>query len=153
MGRVKLLFRPEYFIHGTPESTSVERPASHGCVRLRNADAIELAATLLRDHLSAAVIDSLIRDTTTRRSFPIAPPVPLEVIYRLLEVDRDSVRVYRNVYHLTISPALLHTQAMAQLGEAGIDTVAVDRRQLDRVIRQGVARGAVVPIDGVLQKR
>ena len=42
MGRVKLFFMPLYFIHGTPERESIGTPASHGCVRMKNADIIEL---------------------------------------------------------------------------------------------------------------
>ena len=30
------------YIHGTPESEPMGRPASHGCIRMRNADLIEL---------------------------------------------------------------------------------------------------------------
>ena len=30
------------YLHGTPDSTGLGRPGSHGCVRMRNADIIEL---------------------------------------------------------------------------------------------------------------
>ncbi len=30
------------YIHGTPQQESLGRPASHGCIRMRNADVIEL---------------------------------------------------------------------------------------------------------------
>ena len=40
MGRVKIFFQePDYYIHGTLLPSSLGRPASHGCVRMRNADA------------------------------------------------------------------------------------------------------------------
>lgn len=31
------------YIHGTPDTTSLDEPSSHGCVRMKNADIIELA--------------------------------------------------------------------------------------------------------------
>lgn len=31
------------YIHGTPDTTQMEIPGSHGCVRMRNSDVIELA--------------------------------------------------------------------------------------------------------------
>jgi L,D-transpeptidase YbiS len=34
--------RRHIYIHGTPDEASLGRPASHGCVRMRNADVIEL---------------------------------------------------------------------------------------------------------------
>ncbi|HEX8432649.1 MAG TPA: L,D-transpeptidase, partial [Longimicrobium sp.] len=43
MGRVKLFFAPLYYIHGTPDSASIGRAASHGCVRMLNRDVIALA--------------------------------------------------------------------------------------------------------------
>jgi lipoprotein-anchoring transpeptidase ErfK/SrfK len=30
------------YIHGTPDSTPLGKPGSHGCVRMRNADLLEL---------------------------------------------------------------------------------------------------------------
>jgi murein L,D-transpeptidase YcbB/YkuD len=48
MGRVKLYFRgPAYYVHGTPAENEIGRAASHGCVRLRNDDVIELARLVM----------------------------------------------------------------------------------------------------------
>ncbi len=35
------------YIHGTPDSTQLGIPGSHGCVRMRNTDVIELAAWVM----------------------------------------------------------------------------------------------------------
>jgi lipoprotein-anchoring transpeptidase ErfK/SrfK len=44
MGSVKIFFRePDYYIHGTPTPSSLGGAASHGCVRLRDPDAAEVA--------------------------------------------------------------------------------------------------------------
>lgn len=44
MGRVKIFFQePDYYLHGTGHASSLGRAMSHGCVRLRNADAAEVA--------------------------------------------------------------------------------------------------------------
>lgn len=44
MGRVKIFFRaPDYYIHGTGYASSLGEAASHGCVRMRDADAAEVA--------------------------------------------------------------------------------------------------------------
>jgi murein L,D-transpeptidase YcbB/YkuD len=48
MGRVKAFFRePTYYIHGTEDESSIGRAASHGCVRMRNDDVIELGRWLI----------------------------------------------------------------------------------------------------------
>jgi murein L,D-transpeptidase YcbB/YkuD len=48
MGRVKMFFRrPAYYVHGTSRDSEIGSAASHGCVRMRNADVIELAQLVM----------------------------------------------------------------------------------------------------------
>ena len=50
MGRVKLFFQePDYYIHGTNAEESLGSAASHGCVRMRNADVIDLAQIVMEN--------------------------------------------------------------------------------------------------------
>lgn len=83
MGRVKIFFRaPDYYIHGTRETDSLGQAESHGCVRMRNADVIELARMVMENGGERRspgwfrrVINS-IRSTTDVR---LSQPVPLRV--------------------------------------------------------------------------
>lgn len=45
LGNVDTMQRYIY-IHGTPDSAAIGQPASHGCIRMRNADVIELFDTV-----------------------------------------------------------------------------------------------------------
>jgi lipoprotein-anchoring transpeptidase ErfK/SrfK len=48
MGRAKLYFRaPAYYVHGTEAEDQIGRAASHGCVRMRNEDVLELARLVM----------------------------------------------------------------------------------------------------------
>ena len=47
MGRVKLYFKHLYFFHGTPDVGSIGTAASHGCVRMRNRDAVALGIRVM----------------------------------------------------------------------------------------------------------
>ena len=48
MGRVKMYFRdPAYYIHGTNRDDEIGEAASHGCVRMKNSDVIELAQLVM----------------------------------------------------------------------------------------------------------
>lgn len=83
MGRVKIFFRePTYYVHGTNAESSIGTAASHGCVRMRNADVIEVAK-LLMDHGGAPVSPGLIRQLINRvkqtREVRLTNPVPLRV--------------------------------------------------------------------------
>ena len=70
MGRVKMFFSDEYYIHGTSDVGQLGEPVSHGCVRMSNADAVELAR-LVQDAGGAGGAN----DGTVR----LHAPVPLEV--------------------------------------------------------------------------
>jgi lipoprotein-anchoring transpeptidase ErfK/SrfK len=48
MGRVKMFFRdPDFYIHGTGLTSSLGNARSHGCVRMRNIDVVELARLVM----------------------------------------------------------------------------------------------------------
>ena len=48
MRAVKLFFQePDYYIHGTNNEESIGYAASHGCIRMQEADAVELARYLM----------------------------------------------------------------------------------------------------------
>ena len=48
MGRVKMFFRsPAYYIHGTRAVGELGKAASHGCVRMSNADVLEVARVVM----------------------------------------------------------------------------------------------------------
>ena len=82
MGRVKLYFAPELYIHGTQETSKLGEPASHGCVRLANEEVIELAETIHRYGApqSAGIIDRLIRNPKMTREIRLKTKVPLRIV-------------------------------------------------------------------------
>ena len=58
MRAVKIFFQePDYYIHGTNDEDSIGYAASHGCIRMAEADAVELAKYLM-EHAGASKPDS-----------------------------------------------------------------------------------------------
>ncbi|MBB4638870.1 L,D-transpeptidase [Longimicrobium terrae] len=48
MGKVKIFFQnPDYYIHGTRDTDSLGEAESHGCIRMRNDDVIELGRMVM----------------------------------------------------------------------------------------------------------
>lgn len=47
MGRVKIFFDDQLYIHGTPDRESLGDPVSHGCIRMSNAAAMRLARLVM----------------------------------------------------------------------------------------------------------
>ncbi|HEU4463609.1 MAG TPA: L,D-transpeptidase [Gemmatimonadota bacterium] len=102
-GRVKLFFGYYHFLHGTPDEKSIGSPASHGCVRMTNADAIELARTTHAfgsPELPPAVLDSLIDEPKRTRTIHLARPVPLTVLYQRIEVRDGDLLLHPDPYEL-----------------------------------------------------
>jgi murein L,D-transpeptidase YcbB/YkuD len=102
-GRVKLFFGYYLFLHGTPDVESIGSAASHGCVRMANADAIELAR-IAHAHgspdLAAVVLDSLIDEPRKTRTIRLPLPVPLTVLYQRIEVRDGALLLHPDPYEL-----------------------------------------------------
>jgi murein L,D-transpeptidase YcbB/YkuD len=100
MGRVKLFFEPLYFLHGTPEGESIGSPASHGCVRLRNSDAIELARFLhdRASNVSSREIDRILANSRQTRHVRFSTPIPLRIRYEPVEVHDGALKIHPDIY-------------------------------------------------------
>lgn len=147
MGRVKLFFAPLYFIHGTPAAASIGTPASHGCVRLLNKDAVALAQLLHeRNHATAAAseIPKILASGQTRHS-DFREPASLTVRYDPVVVDSAEVSIYPDIYHYNA----VHAEAVYQaLVRAGYDPASVERAKVRELLaRPRPAKGALrVPL-------
>src|SRR5688500_11890243 len=101
VGRVKLHVTGLVFLHGTPLEGSLGTAASHACVRMSNADAIELARLV---HSRAGpptpptLLDELVADTSRTRTLVLSQTVPVDIEYRLAEVRDDDLVLYVDVY-------------------------------------------------------
>ena len=136
MGRAKLEFLPTYYLHGTPEPESVGSAASHGCVRMRNADVLELGARLLawgRAGLDDTTRARWMADPVTQRRIILDRPVALEVRYDLVEVRAGRVEVHRDPYALrsdsadAAAHALLADRLAPRAVPPGIAAALLDR--------------------------
>ena len=83
MGRVKMFFRePDYYIHGTGLPSSLGRARSHGCIRMRNIDAVELARIVMI-HGGARQdqdwYEETVANPTTSREVSLPRPVQVRV--------------------------------------------------------------------------
>lgn len=103
MGRVKMHLFDDYYVHGTParNESRLGRPASHGCIRMRNADVMELARLVLRAD-GHAITDSTLarleRNPRSTRELALSGRVKVRIEYRLTDVESDSVALHPDVY-------------------------------------------------------
>jgi L,D-transpeptidase ErfK/SrfK len=152
MGRVKLYFRPLYFLHGTPYEQSIGTAASHGCVRMHNESAVALALELLRLGGSPFDADSADAALASGRTRTIDLPraVPLHVRYDLVEVREDSLLVHRDIYRLGRAT---RASTLAALALAGVDTLDVDAARVADVVRRAARATQRVPLTAIRRAR
>lgn len=83
MGRVKIFFRePDYYIHGTGLASSLGNARSHGCIRMRNIDAVELARLVMinaGDNRQQSWYEETIDTPTQMRTVNLPRPVTIRV--------------------------------------------------------------------------
>ena len=127
MGKVKLFFTTYYYLHGTPHEKELGTPASHGCVRMRNRDVIELA-TLLHQRANPSMppsgIPALLRSYRPTRWVDFRSKVPLTITYQPVVVEAGVMKVYPDIY----ARHMLNTEVVYQaLMAAGYDPSTVQR--------------------------
>lgn len=148
MGRVKMYFRNLYYIHGTPSTGSLGEAVSHGCVRMSNSDAIELAG-MIHDYgspnLSQAELAALKKNSKSTREVHLRRPVPFEVVSSSADVIDGRLEIYAaSSEH---SNGLIHEQATQALRAAGFDLERLDRARLRDVVEMGRRGRISVPLD------
>ena len=84
MGRVKIFFQePDYYIHGTGLTGSLGNARSHGCIRMRNTDAVELARLIMLradPDKPSAWFRETVADPTTSREVALTTTTQLRVV-------------------------------------------------------------------------
>lgn len=152
MGRVKINFTELYYIHGTPEfnEDALGLPVSHGCVRMANRDAIELAQLLHRyanPDLSEEELQALISNPKDTRTIRFARKIPFSVVYNVAIVRDDFLIIYPDVYARLGDEEALADQVEQVLEDHGIDRSAINRSHLKRLVEKGMKMRVAMSLD------
>lgn len=102
LGKLKLrMANFPFLIHGGGDK-SINRAVSHGCVRLRNSDALELARLLMNAcHMTVndKTIAGYIADRYHEHGLTIKGSVVVEFRYDTITVENNQVHIYPDIYH------------------------------------------------------
>jgi hypothetical protein len=83
LGTVQIVYDPPRTIHGTNEPESIGKAVSHGSIRMRNAEAEELAQMVMQAGgapKDAAWIQQARTNRTVRQEVALPNPIPISVI-------------------------------------------------------------------------
>lgn len=139
MGRVKLHMDELIYIHGTTSEGRLGAPASHGCIRMSNADVVDLARRLHRIARPSIGDDELDRMSAvgkTERHTVMARSIRMRVTYQLAQTRGDRLHVFPDVY----ARGGLGAALRSELVRGGVDTLQVPDPAMTR-LRQGAGRG------------
>lgn len=151
-GRVKLQFGRYLFLHGTPLEESLGQAASHGCVRMTNADAMALARlvhALSPPEVGAALLDSLEAETRRTQAIVLDAPVSLAIRYDLVELRDGRIEIHRDIY--TKQHAVTADDVVAVLLRAGHDPSSIDRASLESALREPRDARLSIPVAQLLR--
>ncbi len=101
LGPVKMPLEQGIRIHGTNKDSSVGRPASHGCFRMHNKDAAELA-WFIQKNLSGMTDDSF-RETYAKNRYrthvvPLLAPASVDIVYEAVEIAGSTLLIHPDLY-------------------------------------------------------
>jgi hypothetical protein len=152
MGRVKINFTELYYIHGTPEfnEDALGLPVSHGCVRMANRDAIELAKLVhsyANPDLSEDEILALINNPKDTRTIRFARKIPFSVVYDVAIVRDNFLIIYPDVYSRLGDEDALRDQVEQLLEDHGIDRSSINRAHLQRLVQKGMKMRVAMSLD------
>ncbi|HVS03146.1 MAG TPA: L,D-transpeptidase family protein, partial [Thermoanaerobaculia bacterium] len=139
-----------YFLHGTDNDREIGRAASRGCVRLRNQDMVELAQLVHRysgPDLAPAEVQGLVTQTRRTRHLTLSRPVPVELVYEVVELRDGTLHVHEDPYRRLAAP--IEELAMQALVESGVSAAEVDGEALRSAVTAGTP--VAVPIETLLQ--
>lgn len=153
MGKVKLFLAGSLYLHASPFTSSIGSAASHGCVRMRPNDAVELAKLLENASgawVSAGSVDSLVASWSETRVVDLPVPAAVRVVYELAEVRGDSLFLHPDVYGLRQGDA--EAEALRVLADASHDTSRVDRAALRPLVLRAQTQHASGSIARLVSK-
>ncbi|MBI4412336.1 MAG: L,D-transpeptidase family protein [Deltaproteobacteria bacterium] len=101
LGVVKMDMGEAIFLHGTNKEWSIGHPASHGCMRMKNADARNLA-WWLQTHLTDKTDPVLLEEYGKKRwqsyTIKLDLPVPVEIQYEVFKMNGDVIEAHPDFY-------------------------------------------------------
>ena len=154
MGRVKLNFAPLLYIHGTVDWQALGEPSSHGCVRMRNSDLIELTRLVHRyatPELDDGVLDELASSPTMTRRIVFKQPIRFTAEYNVATVDDGFLIIYPD--HYGLAKKKVREQVNAELEANGINPQRVSNERLEELVEKSSTRRVAIALDSLVVSR
>lgn len=150
LGPVKMPMGGGIMLHGTNKDGSVGRYASHGCMRMHNDEAVQMA-WYIQKRLNGSDETLLLKyKNQNRTTFNVMlnQEVPVEIICDPVEILEGTIYIYHDTYNCA---ADINTEILDALIENGIDLTEIDADKLSQIIYPGKKYEIIeIPLDEIL---
>ena len=146
LGLVKMPLSNAILFHGTNKEKSVGTPASHGCMRMLNADAIEVAWYLqsrFSEKNDPSFLESYSKNRKKTFVVHLTHPVPAGLIYKPAILKGDSIAFYPDYYKKLIRKEAAVTE---EILASGADEDCIDREKVRDTVKSWPKKGAVIQV-------
>lgn len=153
LGLVKMPLSQEILFHGTNKASSIGRAASHGCMRMHNADATEVAwylQTLFSAKIDPALRNVYKKNNRTTYVVNLDVPVQVKIIYKPVVAKGNSVFLYPDYYNRFSGKK--KAAILAELVKSGVDISCIDDEKIEALAKTWPKQAAEVPIDQLTHK-
>jgi L,D-transpeptidase-like protein len=136
---VKILLGDSYLIHQADKNSDIGRLVSHGCIRMRKADLLELSDLIMEARgwpISKSRIEEA-KKSKRRVALKFTPPIPVKIDYETIVIDNGRLYVYSDIYKRGTNS--VH-RLREKLQEAGSDTSKWSNKILNNIVAK-VRRG------------
>jgi lipoprotein-anchoring transpeptidase ErfK/SrfK len=133
LGKIKIPLGDGYLIHQAEKKSDIGHLVSHGCIRMEQADLIDLSQKLISAQSVPASQDRIQHALTTidRMLVNLKRRVPISIRYDTLVVQQALLHVYPDIYDRGTNTV---QNVRSDLAAVGIDTSRIPDQDLAQVV-------------------
>jgi lipoprotein-anchoring transpeptidase ErfK/SrfK len=133
LGKIKIPLGEGYLIHQTEKTADIGHLVSHGCIRMQEADLIDLADKLIAAQSLPIGSDKIQHalDSRDRLAVALKRSIPISIRYDTLVVQQGILHVYPDVYGRGTNTAV---EVRSDLSAAGVDASRIDDATLSQMM-------------------
>lgn len=153
LGAVKMDLGGAILLHGTNKEYTVGTPASHGCMRMYNADAKSLAwwvQSHLTEKKDEALLETYAGNRSTSYHIHLENPVPVEIEYEIFGLENALVRSHPDIYSRAGNRK---EKLLTMISEMGYSKEQVDESAIDDLLDKSAKTNAELPLRDIIPGR
>lgn len=150
LGVVKMDLGGAILLHGTNKEYTVGTPASHGCMRMYNADAKTLAWWIqshLTDNDKEDLLETYAGNRSTSYHVRLENPVPVEIEYEIFGLENTLLRSHPDIYGRTGSRK---EKLLTLLSEMGVEESQIDESAVDTLLEKSRKQNVDLPLREII---